>query len=120
MLLDILLRLSLITHTYFIRKISRIIEKTILCRSSYAMLALDTNLNYSINTLSSHHSYYKFAELAVATMFVHRKITFFKFKHEGICLQAVKTCIKIYPSLLCRNDTVTWKKSSREDGFTNM
>ena len=73
------------------------------------MFALYMNLNYSINTIPSHHSTYNF--FADAAMFLHVKITlYFNFEREGLCLQTFDTRANINFGPPCRDDAMTLKK----------
>ena len=82
------------------------------------MFALYMNLNYSINTIPSHHSTYNF--FADAAMFLHVKITlYFNFEREGLCLQTFDTRANINFGPPCRDDAMTLKKKNcpGETGF---
>ena len=53
-------------------------------------------------------------------MFLDAKRAFLNAEREESCLQALRLCRYIYFDPPSRDDAITWKKSSRGDGFPHL
>ena len=91
----------------------RTVEKTRLCRSCYDMLCIICmDLNYSINTINPPITFFT---CCCSHFSAFQNNFFFKFRYEGLCLQALHIRINVYFGSLCRDDAIIWKKSSRKE-----